>query len=64
MFLEDASCVLQQIAISSCSKANFLDYTAKKQKKSKVVLFLCVISNTGYDFISLYHFEVNHDFEF
>ena len=33
MFLEDASRVLQQISISSCSKANSLDYTAKKPKK-------------------------------
>ena len=32
MFLEDASRVLQQIGISSCSKVNFLDYTAKKNK--------------------------------
>ena len=64
MFLENASCVLQQIDISSCSKADFLDDTAKKKKKPKVVLFMCAISNTGYYFISLYHFEVNHDFEF
>ena len=66
MFLENASCVLQQIDISSCSKADFLDYIAKekKKKKPKVFLFMCVISNTGYYFISLYHFEVSHDFEF
>ena len=35
MFLENASCVLQQIDISSCSKADFLDYTAKEKKKKK-----------------------------
>ena len=44
MFLENASCVLQQIDISSCSKADFLDDTAKKKKKKKSLrwFFSCV----------------------
>ena len=42
MFLENASCVLQQIDISSCSKADFLDYTAKEKKKSLRCFFSCV----------------------
>lgn len=43
MFLENASRVLQQIDISNCSKADFLDDTAKKKKKKPKVVTLVTL---------------------